>query len=80
MPKKTEPSVSFEHALQELEAIVRRLEGGELPLEEALNEFEKGVKLAKTGQQTLQKAEQRVQILLKPDNDAELTAFSPENN
>ena len=80
MPKKTEPSVSFESALQELETIVRRLETGELPLEEALNEFEKGVKLAKSGQQTLQKAEQRVQILLKPDNDAELTAFSPEKN
>ena len=80
MPKKTEPSVSFESALQELETIVRRLETGELPLEEALNEFEKGVKLAKTGQQTLQKAEQPVQILLKPDNDAELTAFSPEKN
>lgn len=80
MPKKTEPSVSFESALQELESIVRRLETGELPLEEALNEFERGVKLAKTGQQTLQKAEQRVQILLKPDGDAELDAFTPENN
>ncbi|GAA0510293.1 exodeoxyribonuclease VII small subunit [Tatumella terrea] len=80
MPKKTEPSVSFEQALQELESIVRRLEGGELPLEEALNEFEKGVKLAKTGQQTLQKAEQRVQILLKPDETAELNAFTPDSH
>ncbi len=80
MPKKNDPSVSFENALQELETIVRRLETGDLPLEDALNEFEKGVKLAKTGQQTLQKAEQRVQILLKPDSDAELDAFAPENN
>ncbi|KFD17583.1 MULTISPECIES: exodeoxyribonuclease VII small subunit [Tatumella] len=80
MPKKTEPSVSFEQALQELESIVRRLEGGELPLEEALNEFEKGVKLAKTGQQTLQKAEQRVQILLKPDENAGLNAFTPDSH
>lgn len=80
MPKKTEPSVSFEQALQDLESIVRRLEGGELPLEEALNEFEKGVKLAKTGQQTLQKAEQRVQILLKPDENADLNAFTPDSH
>lgn len=80
MPKKNEPSVSFEQALQELESIVRRLEGGDMPLEEALNEFEKGVKLAKTGQQTLQKAEQRVQILLKPDSDAELNAFTPDSH
>ncbi|WP_029686924.1 exodeoxyribonuclease VII small subunit [Tatumella saanichensis] len=80
MPKKTETSVSFEQALQELESIVRRLEGGDMPLEDALNEFEKGVKLAKSGQQTLQKAEQRVQILMKPDSDAELTTFTPDSH
>ncbi|SQK73788.1 Exodeoxyribonuclease 7 small subunit [Tatumella ptyseos] len=51
-----------------------------MPLEEALNEFEKGVKLAKTGQQTLQKAEQRVQILLKPDENAGLNAFTPDSH
>ena len=41
-----------------------RLESGELPLEDALNEFERGVQLARQGQQKLQQAEQRVQILL----------------
>lgn len=80
MPKKAETPVSFESALQQLEQIVNRLESGELPLEEALNEFERGVQLARTGQQTLQQAEQRVQILLSDDNDAALTPFTPDND
>lgn len=42
MPKKNEAPASFEKALSELEQIVTRLESGDLPLEEALNEFERG--------------------------------------
>ncbi|ORM74287.1 exodeoxyribonuclease VII small subunit [Pantoea wallisii] len=79
MPKKAEAPVSFESALQQLEQIVSRLESGELPLEDALNEFERGVQLARNGQQTLQQAEQRVQILLSDDKDAALAPFTPEN-
>ena len=75
MPKKpaqsasTEQTASFESALGELESIVTRLESGELPLEDALNEFERGVQLARQGQQKLQQAEQRVQILLNDSAD-----------
>ena len=47
MPKKNEAPASFEKALSELEQIVTRLESGDLPLEEALNEFERGVQLAR---------------------------------
>ena len=79
MPKKAAPPASFETSLQQLEQIVTRLESGNLPLEEALNEFERGVQLARAGQQTLQQAEQRVQILLSDDKNAELTPFTPEN-
>ncbi|WP_343554115.1 exodeoxyribonuclease VII small subunit [Pantoea sp.] len=79
MPKKAEAPVSFESALQQLEQIVSRLESGELPLEQALNEFERGVQLARTGQQTLQQAEQRVQILLSDEKNAPLAPFTPEN-
>ena len=80
MPKKAEAPVSFETALQQLEQIVSRLESGELPLEEALDEFERGVQLARSGQQTLQQAEQRVQILLSDDKTADLTPFTPDND
>ena len=50
-----------------------------LPLEEALNEFERGVQLARQGQVKLQQAEQRVQILLSDTEDAALTPFTPDN-
>lgn len=78
MPKKAEQPASFESSLQQLEQIVSRLESGDLPLEEALNEFERGVQLARVGQQKLQQAEQRVQILLNDDKEAGLAPFTPE--
>ncbi|KGT94890.1 exodeoxyribonuclease VII small subunit [Erwinia typographi] len=80
MPKKAEQPASFETSLQQLEQIVSRLESGDLPLEEALNEFERGVQLARTGQQKLQQAEQRVQILLSEDKNADLKPYTPEND
>ncbi|MGE9551865.1 exodeoxyribonuclease VII small subunit [Erwinia amylovora] len=80
MPKKAEQPASFETSLEQLEQIVSRLESGDLPLEEALNEFERGVQLARVGQQKLQQAEQRVQILLSDDKDAALKPFTPEND
>ncbi|MEQ9908415.1 exodeoxyribonuclease VII small subunit [Pectobacterium odoriferum] len=80
MPKKTEQPVSFESSLNELEKIVTRLESGELPLDDALNEFEHGIQLARQSQQKLQQAEQRVQILLNDDPDAPLSSFTPDND
>lgn len=80
MPKKAEQPASFETSLAQLEQIVSRLESGDLPLEEALNEFERGVQLARTGQQKLQQAEQRVQILLNDDKNGDLQPFTPEND
>lgn len=78
MPKKTEVAASFETALVELEQIVTRLESGELPLDDALNEFERGVQLARLSQVKLQQAEQRVQILLSESEQAPLTTFKPD--
>lgn len=79
MSKKTTQSPSFEAALSELEQIVVRLESGELPLDDALSEFERGVQLARQGQTQLQQAEQRVQILLSENSDAQLTPFNPDD-
>lgn len=80
MTKKPSKSLAFEETLKELETIISKLEVGSLPLDEALNEFEKGIKLAKQGQNQLQKAEQRIQILLAENGDSALTDFSlPEN-
>lgn len=80
MAKKQDKEPSFEETLKKLEVIVAQLEGGDLPLDEALNEFEKGVKLARSGQKQLQQAEQRIQILLAENSDAELSEFLIDND
>lgn len=73
MAKK--PTPDFETTLKELEEIVGHLEAGDLPLEEALNEFETAIKLVQQGQERLQKAEQRIQILLQKNETSELSDY-----
>jgi len=58
-------SVDFETAMRDLEAIVERLERGDLPLEQSLAEFERGIVLTRNCQAALKDAEQKVEILLK---------------
>jgi exodeoxyribonuclease VII small subunit len=57
----------LEKSLTALETIVQQLEDGDIPLEEALKQFEKGVKLSRDCQTALRAAEQRVKILLDGD-------------
>ncbi len=60
--------LTFEEALGRLEAVVARLEGGELSLEEALGAFEEGVRLSGLCAARLEDAERRVHLLTKgPD-------------
>jgi exodeoxyribonuclease VII small subunit len=61
----TAAAPDFEHALSELEGLVERLERGDLPLEEALKTFERGVELTRHCQSSLKAAQQKVEILLK---------------
>ena len=63
MPAKNK-TTHFESQLEELETIVEQLEDGDLPLDEALKIFEKGVKLSRQCQQLLAEAEQKVTILM----------------
>jgi exodeoxyribonuclease VII small subunit len=65
----------FEKSLQELEQLVERLENGDLPLEESLRTFERGVALTRECQSALQSAQARVEILLKRDGRPEAVAF-----
>ncbi len=58
-------TLSFEKALSDLEKIVEKMEKGELSLNESLALFEKGVKLARFLRHELDKAEKKVEILLK---------------
>jgi len=58
-----EHAATFEESLTELEERVRTLEGGEIPLDQALKLFEEGVALARTCHEQLQAAEERVAAL-----------------
>jgi exodeoxyribonuclease VII small subunit len=65
----------FEQALSELEGLVERLERGDLPLDEALKAFERGVALTRHCQACLQTAQQKVEILLKRSGQPEVQLF-----
>ncbi|HEU4618644.1 MAG TPA: exodeoxyribonuclease VII small subunit [Gammaproteobacteria bacterium] len=71
---------TLEKSLEELEALVERLESGDLPLEQALAEFERGIKLTRECQAALKDAEQKVEILLKKTEDAAPVPFEPPAN
>ena len=65
----------FEQTLAQLEALVVRLESGELPLDEALRSFEQGVRLTRECQAALSSAQQKVQLLLQRGETAVLEEF-----
>ena len=67
--------IDFEKALAELESLVERLERGDVPLDEALRTFERGVALTRHCQACLQAAQQKVEILLKRSGQPELQPF-----
>lgn len=78
MAKKSANSddkIDFENALRELEELVERMEQGDLSLEQSLKDFERGIALTRACQQALQEAEQKVRILARNEEDAELSPF-----
>ena len=76
MPAAKPKQPNLEKSLEALEAIVEELEDGEIPLEKALKQFEKGIKLSRECQTALEAAEQKVQILL----DGELKDFADNDD
>ena len=66
-PKPADPGPSAEALLGRLDKVVHELEGGDLPLEQALARFEEGVKLVRDGEELLASVEQRIEILLAED-------------
>ncbi len=78
MAKKKE---KFEEALQKLEAIVTKMEEGDLELEEALKAFEEGVKLANFCTSKLDEAERKVEKLIRNQaGKIQTTPFSEEED
>ena len=77
-PAHSEAPQSFEAGLEELEKIVKDMESGDLPLERALELFERGMKLSDTCRKQLEEAETRVEILMKRAGDVQPQPFKTD--
>ena len=77
---KEPPKVDFEGAMRDLEDLVERLEQGDLPLEESLAAFERGMLLTRNCQTALKEAEQKVEILLKKAGEPAVEDFDAEES
>lgn len=66
----------FDQILARLREVVGRLESGDLSLEQSLQVYEEGVKLARTGQQLLSTAEKRVEVLVSSSSGIEVVPFA----
>ncbi len=69
MSETKEKESSFEENLETLEAIVKKLENGEVPLDDAIKEFTKAMKLAKICDKKLKTAEEAITKLVNQDGD-----------
>ena len=74
MKRKT--PINFEATLNELETLVEQLERGDISLEESLKQFEHGIQLVRSCQQSLQAAEQKVQMLTRDRTGDTLEDFA----
>ena len=79
MAKRSQKTPDFETALAELEALVDKMEQGDLSLDESLKQFERGVQLTRSCQQALKEAEQKVQILTEKADQVEIADFDPDS-
>ena len=70
---------NFEETVRELEQVVRRLESGELSLDDSLKAFEQGVQLARSCEDKLTQAKSKVEMLVKQAGETKLQPFSPDD-
>ena len=69
---------NFEESMKKLEAIVTELENGNLNLDESVNKFEEGMKIAKQCNTILESAEKKITILLEKDGELKEEEFDAE--
>ena len=71
-------SKKFEEMMQELEAISKKLETGDLSLDESVSEFEKGMKLSKECSTILENAEKKITVLMQQGEEITEETFETE--
>ena len=75
MVKTKENDMTFEQSLDELETLVDKLERGQLTLDESLDTFENGMKLARVCTQKLTKAERKIEKLIEKNGELQTEPF-----
>lgn len=70
----------FEDALEKLEDIVKKMEAGGIPLDEAMRAFEEGIKLIRFCSAKLEETERRVEMLLAKEDSLQIKRFQEENS
>jgi exodeoxyribonuclease VII small subunit len=75
---EAEDGTTFEESLDELEALVDRLERGQLLLDESLELFERGMKLTRICNRKLSKAERKIEMLIEDNGRLKTGAFMDE--
>jgi len=78
MPGEEKPTASFEAGLQELELIVKEMESADLPLERALELFEKGMRLSESCRKQLEEAETRIETLVRKGDRMQAEPMKPD--
>lgn len=72
---REEEELSFEQALSRLEEVVEKLEQEDLPLEEAIELFQEGMRLSRISSEKLDKVEQKIQILMEENGELKARPF-----
>jgi exodeoxyribonuclease VII small subunit len=72
--------VSFEDSIKELTAIVSKIEQGEIPLQQSLEQYEKGMMLIKHCREILKKAEKRIEKIAEEKNEEEIENKESDTN
>jgi exodeoxyribonuclease VII small subunit len=78
--EKAKEELSFEEAMNRLEAVVEQLESGEVPLEKAIALFQEGMELSRVCNRKLTDVEQKIEMLLEKDGCLTPTPFELEGN
>ena len=73
----SERELGFEQAMEQLEHIVAKLESGDVPLEEAIELFQEGMRLSRLCSQKLESVERKIEMLLEEDGQIVKKPFSP---
>lgn len=71
--------ISFEAAMEQLEAIVAQLESGDVPLEKAIELFQEGMRLSQLCGGKLDQVERKIEMLIETEQGFQKKPFAPSN-